>query len=221
MLWHVLQGVSQSESIDDIWTLTDSDEVFEIVSSWGYKALITPEDCPSGTARIAAAIDQIESDIVVNVQADEPLITGVVVDTVVDSLENNNIDVSTPVYRITDIQELTDSNVVKVARTSDGRALYFSRSPIPHVRDSEKTDWFEHSKFWGHVGVYGFRRATLENFNDLPEGQLEHIEKLEQLRLLEAGIAIQTVPIDYRPHAVDVPNDLRDVEALMQVDSRS
>jgi len=221
MLWHVLQGVSQANSIDGICVLTDSKEVSDIVSHWGYRALMTPEDCPSGTARIATAINQLGADIVVNVQADEPLITGAVVDAVVHSLENHHSEVSTPVYPITDIQELTDSNVVKVVRAVDGRALYFSRSPIPHVRDVEKNEWVKSSDFWGHVGVYGFRRTVLENFKDLPEGKLEHVEKLEQLRMLEAGIDILTVSIDYRPHAVDVPTDLKEVESLMHVDNAS
>ena len=131
MLWHVYQGVSKAQRISDIWVLTDSQEVMEIASSWGANTMLTAKDCPSGTARIASVADRLDADIIVNVQADEPLITGEVVDEVIIALEGSLCDVSTPVFRITDPKDLIDSNVVKVVRASDGRALYFSRSPIP------------------------------------------------------------------------------------------
>ena len=215
MLWHVIQGVSTAKCIDSVVVLTDSQEVLEAASSWGAKALMTPEECPSGTARIVSAIKQLDGDIVVNVQADEPLITGTVVDAVVRALEGGDADVTTPVYRLTTVQEVANSNVVKVVRGADGRALYFSRSPIPHVRDMEPSDWLNHSEFWGHVGVYGYRHRVLSEYMELPEGSLEWVEKLEQLRLLEAGKQILTVEIDYRPHAVDIPADLEVVERIL------
>ena len=215
MLWHVLQGVSTAERIDGVVVLTDSQEVVEAASSWGVTVLMTPEECPSGTARIASAIGQLDADIVVNVQADEPLITGTVVDAVVGALEDGEAEVATPVYRLTTAQEVADSNVVKVVRGADGRALYFSRSPIPHIRDVEQIDWLNHLSFWGHVGVYGYRRSVLYEYMELPEGLLESAEKLEQLRLVEAGKQIITVEIDYRPHAVDVPADLEVVKGIL------
>lgn len=215
MLWHVLHGVSQAKRIGGVWVLTDSQEVVDAATSWGAKALMTPEECPSGTARIASVIDQLDADIVVNVQADEPLITGEVVDAVVGALEEGEAEVATPVYRLTTLEEIADPNVVKVVRGTDGRALYFSRSPIPHVRDKEQGEWLSNSEFWGHVGVYGFQRSVLCQYMQLPEGQLEGAEKLEQLRLLEASKRIQTVEIEYRPHAVDVPEDLEVVKRIL------
>ena len=215
MLWHVLQGVSTAEHIREVVVLTDSHEVVEAASSWGVTVLMTSPECPSGTARIASVIGQLDGDIIVNVQADEPLITGGVVDAVVATLEDRDGEVATPVYRLSTAEELADSNVVKVVRGAGGRALYFSRSPIPHVRESQPGEWLNHASFWGHVGLYAYRRNVLGQYMQLPEGQLEAVEKLEQLRLLEAGMSILTVEIDYRPHAVDIPSDLEVVKAIM------
>ena len=219
MLWHVLQGVSTAKRVGEVFVLTDSQEVVEAAASWGATALMTSPECPSGTARIASVIAQLDGEIVVNVQADEPLITGTVVDAVVEALEVGDGEVATPVYRLSTAQELADSNVVKVVRGTDGRALYFSRSPIPHVRGMEPVEWLNHSIFWGHVGVYAYRRSVLCQYPQLPEGQLETVEKLEQLRLLEAGKQILTVEIDYRPQAVDVPADLEVVKRIMGTQS--
>ena len=215
MLWYVYDGVSKAERIKDVWVLTDSDEVYELAKSWGAKALMTAEDCPSGTARIASVIDQLDADYVVNVQGDEPLMTGAVVDSMVSALESSGADVVTPVYRITNVDDITDVNINKVVRAHDGKALYFSRSPIPHVRNHEIDEWLDRVPYWGHVGVYGFRRNVLEEYLSLPEGQLEDAEKLEQLRLLEAGKQILAVEIDYRPVGVDVPSDLETVKGMI------
>jgi 3-deoxy-manno-octulosonate cytidylyltransferase (CMP-KDO synthetase) len=215
MLWHVYQGVSQAKSIEEIWIISDSQEVLDAARSWGAKTALTSEDCPSGTDRIASVMDQLQADIVVNVQGDEPLITGQVVDSVIQALENDPADVATPVYRLNSLEELNDSNIVKVARASDGSAVYFSRSPVPFLRDVPKEQWMATAPFWGHVGLYAYRRDVLEGFSSLQQGNLENLEKLEQLRLLEAGKRFMAVELDYRPQAVDVPEDLLKVEHLM------
>lgn len=215
MLWHVYQGVLNAKRISDVWILSDSQEILEAASAWGAKTMLTANDCPSGTARIASVADKLDADIVVNVQADEPLITGAVVDALVSALETSGMDVSTPVFRITEIEDVTDPNLVKVVRSASGTALYFSRSPIPHVRDTDQKDWLSGAPFWGHAGVYCYRRSVLEAYNKLPEGRLERAEKLEQLRILEAGKQIITVEIDYRPRGVDVPADLEAVRTIL------
>ena len=215
MLWYVYQAVSQAKGIDGVWVMTDSQEICDLASSWGAKAVMTSEDCPSGTARIASVVDQLDADIVVNVQGDEPLITGQVVDTLIASLEAGDTDVSTPVYRITSMDDVLNPNVVKVVRSADDRALYFSRSPVPHVRDLATNDWLSMAPFFGHAGVYAYRRDVLIEYLQLPEGRMEKAEKLEQLRLLEAGKQFLTVEIDYRPEAVDTPEDLVKVKKVI------
>jgi len=215
MLWYVYQGVCKADRISAVWILTDSTEVFHAAASWGAKAIMTSEDCPSGTARIASVIDQLDADIIINVQGDEPLMDSAVVDTMIASLEDSDADVVTPVYRIDAPEDISNLNINKVVRAADNSALYFSHSPIPHVRDEPIENWASLTPFWGHVGVYGYRRNVLEEYDRLPEGRLEQVEKLEQLRLLEAGKKILTVEIDYHPLGVDVPSDLERVKELI------
>jgi len=215
MLWHVYQGVSTAKLVSDIWVLTDSEEVYAEAASWGAKALMTSAECPSGTARIASAMDRLKGDIVVNVQADEPMISGNVVDAVVTALEESDADAATPVYRIFKREEITDPNLVKAVRDAEGRALYFSRSPIPYVRDLDLDEWSSATTFWGHVGLYAYRRKTLLEYLHLPEARLEGAEKLEQLRLLEFGKHIITVEIDQRLYGVDTPADLERVKRIL------
>jgi 3-deoxy-manno-octulosonate cytidylyltransferase (CMP-KDO synthetase) len=216
MLWYVYQAVSQARHISGVYVLTDSQEVLDAALSWGAVALMTSEDCPTGTDRIVSVIDAMKADIIVNVQGDEPLITGQVIDQLVTALENSTADVATPVYPISTLDELNDPNVVKVARALDGSALYFSRSPVPYVRDADPAEWLSHANFWGHAGVYAYRERVLREFSRLAEGHLERVEKLEQLRLLEAGKRFLAVEIDYRPQAVDVPADLEAVRRILE-----
>jgi 3-deoxy-D-manno-octulosonate cytidylyltransferase len=215
MLWHVYQGVSQAEQIKEVWVLTDSQEVMDAVSSWGGKAMMTSEDCPSGTDRIASVAHLLDAEIIVNIQGDEPLIRGSVVDKMTAALEASDADVATPVYPLTDNEEIDNPNVVKVVRAANGSALYFSRSPIPYARDIDADQRLGTTAYWGHVGLYALRREVLLEYPVLPQGTLEQAEKLEQLRLLEAGKSILAVEIDYRPHAVDVPADLEAVKVIL------
>lgn len=215
MLWHVCQGVSKAKTISAAWVITDSTEILEQALSWGVQACLSAKDCASGTDRIASVMDKLNADIIVNVQGDEPLIEGQVVDTLVHELENSKADVATPVYRINSMEDITNPNIVKVVRAMDGTALYFSRSPIPHVRDIDSNQWAASADYWGHTGIYAYKNQLLRDYTKLPTGTLEQVEKLEQLRILEAGRTILTVEIGYRPQAVDVPADLELVEAIM------
>ena len=216
MLWHVYQGVLKSQTIKDVWILSDSQEVIDIALSWGANALITSEDCDSGTDRIASVIELLDAEVIVNVQADEPLISNEVIDKLVNSMAEVSADVITPIFKISTLEDLLNPNVVKVARGQDGTAIYFSRSAIPHLRGVPENEWLNCADFWGHTGVYAFRRDTLIDFPALPEGQLEKSEKLEQLRLIESGKKIHAVEIDYRSHAVDTPADLEAVKDILR-----
>jgi 3-deoxy-manno-octulosonate cytidylyltransferase (CMP-KDO synthetase) len=216
MLWHVLQGVATAKKVSAVWVVTDSVEVQSAVTSWGAQALMTRPDCPSGTARIASVIDRLEGETIINVQGDEPLISGVVIDIVVDALETSGSNVATPIFRISESEDVFNQNLVKVVRDANGKALYFSRSAIPYVRDVEPLDWPSVTPFWGHVGVYAYRRQVLEDFYLLSGSPLEGAEKLEQLRLIEAGLSIQTVEVKYRSQGVDTPEDLEQVKKIIQ-----
>jgi 3-deoxy-manno-octulosonate cytidylyltransferase (CMP-KDO synthetase) len=122
-------------------------------------------------------------------------------------------EVLTPVYRLGP-EKVHNPNVVKTLVSADGRALYFSRSAIPHVRGVEPQDWPAHAPYWGHVGIYGYRASVLARWDQLPHSPLEEIEKLEQLRLLEAGIAIGTFPVEGESLSVDTAEQLEQARAL-------
>lgn len=216
MLWHVWQRACQAHLVDRVLVATDSLEVLQAVQSWGGEARMTSSHCQSGTERIASLLPELDGDLIVNVQGDEPLLDKAMLDALIECWQAAPCDLITPVYPIHEPAELINSNVVKVVRACDGRALYFSRSPIPHQRGVSQEKWLQQATYWGHVGVYGYRRATLAAYPSLPPSPLESLEKLEQLRFLEAGYTIQTVETAYRPLAVDTPEDLQRVRAFFQ-----
>lgn len=215
MLWYVYKAAKNAVNVQGVWVLTDSEEVYEVASSWGANVLMTPADCPSGSARIASVVDKLDADIVVNVQGDEPLLPSSVIDSLVQALDSSDSDVATPVYHISDPSDLNNPNVVKVVRGQDGTGLYFSRSAVPYVRDIDPVNWLSYWDFWGHTGVYAYRRSILLEYSSLPLGTLEQAEHLEQLRFVEAGKRILTVEIDYHSRGVDVPSDLDLVRNLL------
>lgn len=192
----------------------NSIEVYNTVESWGGKAIMTSTDCRSGTERVSSIIDRVDADCVLNVQGDEPLIDPKMLENLVASWSVVGGDLITPVFQIQTQSDLFNPNIVKVVRGLDGRALYFSRSPIPFVRDIPPERWLELQVFWGHIGVYGYRKEVLMRYPSLPESPLEMAEKLEQLRFLDAGYRIQTTETNYRSVAVDTFADLEHVRLI-------
>jgi 3-deoxy-manno-octulosonate cytidylyltransferase (CMP-KDO synthetase) len=215
MVWHVWNRASQARLIETVYVATDSEEVSAAVEAWGGHAIMTSPECRSGTERIASALERFDADLVINVQGDEPLLDPKLLDGMVEAWQADPCDLITPVYRIGTVEEIQASAIVKVARTLDGHALYFSRSPIPFVRDLPPEEWLAQHTFWGHVGVYGYRRNVLETYHELPASPLETAESLEQLRFLDAGYRFRTVETTYRPVAVDTPADLERVRLML------
>jgi len=215
LVQHVWERVSQAKNVDSVIVATDSPEVVQVVAAWGGKAMLTDPACQSGTERIASLLDRLDADLILNVQGDEPLVDPDMLDALIASRVSTPCDLITPVYRITSLEDLNNPNVVKVARARDGRALYFSRSPIPYVRDWPQEKWLEHQAFWGHIGVYGYRKEILEKYAGLPASPLQAAESLEQLRFLEAGYIFQTVETTYRSVAVDTQEDLDKVRRMI------
>jgi 3-deoxy-manno-octulosonate cytidylyltransferase (CMP-KDO synthetase) len=215
LIWHVWSRVCQAKEIDKVMIATDSPEVADVATGFGAQVIMTSPDCQSGTERIASVIDQLAGDLILNVQGDEPLVDPGMLDALVAKWKTTPCDLITPVYRIHEQQDLVSPNVVKVIRAADGRALYFSRSVIPHLRDFPFDSWLEHAIFWGHIGVYGYRREILAHYYELPQSPLERLERLEQLRFLEAGYSIQTVETEYQAVSVDVLEDLERVRQMV------
>lgn len=216
LLWHVWSQVEKVEGIGEIFVATDSDEVVSMVESWGGMALLTSKKCRSGTERIASILDHLDGEFILNVQADEPLIDPRMLETIVMAADKTEGDIITSVFPITQMGDLFNPNLVKVVRALDGRALYFSRSPIPFVRDVPQDHWLEQLTFWGHVGVYGYKRETLMVYPSLPVSPLETAERLEQMRFLDAGFWIDTIETTYHPIGVDTPADLQRVRRILK-----
>ena len=212
MLHHVVERCLEVESVAEVFVVTDSEEVFESLEKTNANALMSAPECPSGTARIASVIDQLPGDIIINVQADQPIVEPELISDIIRKFRKTNADIATPVWKITKIEDLEDPSLAKVVRSHDNRALYFSRSPIPYVRDQKRINWTKYATCWAHYGVYAYRRIVLENLKNIPLGDLEMQEKLEQLRFLEAGFWIHTIETSYRQCAVDSKQDLEKLE---------
>ncbi len=212
MIWHVYQRCLQSSKVDEVHIATDSETVVAAVQSWGGKVWMTNSNCASGTERIVAILDQLDADIIVNVQGDQPLINPEIIDQLIEVFEKTDPlpDIVTPACAIQD-EKIFDPNLVKITRRHDGYALYFSRHPIPYIRDIKTEDWPKKTTFWGHVGIYGYRRQVLEEYHSLPQSPLEESEKLEQLRFLQAGKSILTFVTENYPISVDTIADLEKV----------
>ncbi|MBN2423563.1 MAG: 3-deoxy-manno-octulosonate cytidylyltransferase [Calditrichaceae bacterium] len=217
LIRHVYEAVRKSKNTEKIFVVTDNAKVFKEVESWGGACFMTDPALPSGTARIASVVDQLDAEYIVNVQGDMPLIQPDLLDDVILRLMEGIADIVTPVWPIKTAQQLSDPGTVKVVRSENGNALYFSRSPIPFVRDYKTEDWPQIHQFWGHYGIYGYQRHVLEDIagGKLKTGKLEQAEKLEQLSFLEAGYTIGTVETLYDEIPVDTPEELEMVRKLM------
>ena len=214
MIVHVIRRVSEACTVDHVIVATDDERIAEVAAGAGAEAVMTGE-CPSGTDRVAVAIaDRSEWEIVINVQGDEPLLSGDNIDVLVEGLlADDEVRMST-LCRPLEAERAEDPNAVKVVRDFRGRALYFSRSPIPYPRHREAA-W----KLWRlHLGIYGFRRDALAAFVALPPSELEQAEGLEQLRALEYGIPILVLDAPHPAFGVDTPEDLERVEKIINKD---
>ncbi|BAP54902.1 acylneuraminate cytidylyltransferase [Thioploca ingrica] len=216
MLWHVYQSCLQVTKASEIHIVTDSELIAQAVKEWGGTVWLTDPHCASGTERIVAILDQLDGDVIVNVQADQPFIQGALIDQLIEIFEQSTPlpDIVTPIYPLNQ-EKIFDPNLVKVTRRHDDYALYFSRQPIPYVRDIPTEQWVTSTVFWGHIGIYGYRRTVLEQYYLLPPSPLEAAEKLEQLRFLQAGKSILTFITNHIPLSVDTAADLEQARSLI------
>lgn len=211
----VWRQAMQAKGIDAVLVATDSEEIASHVEGFGGKAIMTDSSCTSGTERVAQAAERMSEryDVVLNVQGDEPLIAPTVIEAVVETFHDSAIRIATPISPLRSAEELLSPSVVKCVIARSGKALYFSRSPIPHVR--AKANVAHDVIHWKHIGVYGFRSDTLQEIVKLPASLLEESEKLEQLRWLDAGYDIQTVRVKYDSVSVDTEEDVMAVERIL------
>ncbi len=209
LIQHVWERARCAESVGRVLIATDDERIAGAARGFGAEVVMTRADHPSGTDRIAEAAAGLEAEIVVNLQGDEPLIEPAAIEAAVRPLqEDPALPMSTLCCPIETLEELANPNVVKVVCDRRGYALYFSRLPIPFVRD--KGAGVERFR---HIGLYAYRRDFLLAFAQLPPTPLEQAEKLEQLRALEHGHRIRVVPVDHLSPGVDTPEELERLRA--------
>ena len=215
MIERVWERVRQAASLSGIVVATDDERIRSAVQAFGGEAVLTRSDHRSGTERVAeVAATRKDVEIFVDVQGDEPLIVPAAIDEAVEALRaDTEAKVATLAVPISSPADIMDPNVVKAVLDFDGNALYFSRAPIPWVRDRGGPVHARHLK---HLGLYAFRREALLDFPTFPQGELERIEQLEQLRWLENGYRIRVVETEHDSIGVDVPEDIPRVEQILR-----
>lgn len=212
MFWHVYHRACQCPDLDRVLLATDDTRIRQAAEALDVPVVMTNPDHPSGSDRIleAARLIPVPDDcILVNIQGDEPALSPPMLSQLVDPFSDPAVQVTTLARKIS-AETARNPNIVKVVFATNGAALYFSRAPIPRQRDPRVTP-----NYYGHVGLYAYRKKALEQFVQWGPSPLEQIEKLEQLRLLENGIPISVVVTKYQSHGVDRPEDLNRVARLL------
>jgi 3-deoxy-manno-octulosonate cytidylyltransferase (CMP-KDO synthetase) len=196
---------------DEVYVVTDSEIIFSEIQSNGGKAIMSRRAHESGSDRIAEAIADMDVDIILNVQGDEPFVKKEPLERLLLAFDDKNVEVASLMKKFTDESLIANSNYVKVVVDKNSDSLLFSRSVIPYQREEElAVDYFE------HIGVYAFRKQALLRFTEWPQAKIEQIEKLEQLRYLHNGIRIRMIETNEVSVKIDVPADLENAEIYLQ-----
>lgn len=205
----VYQAVRSSPLLDDVILATDSDEIREACSQHSCRVRMTSDRHRSGTERVHEVSQAVAADVYINVQGDEPMVHREQIERIVQLMQAPAVSVGT-LKTPASPEDIANPNAVKVVTDVAGRALYFSRTTIPHDRDGSRPPYFK------HLGIYAYRKPALDRFVDLPESALERAERLEQLRFLENGIPIYVAETEFDSIGVDTEDDLARVERLME-----
>ena len=210
MVWHVWNQTKKSKHLSRIVVATDDDRIYNVCQEYGIDVIMTSNLHLTGTDRVAEVAKQIEGDVFVNIQGDEPLIDPHGIDQLISMLiANLEIQIANAYSCVDDASDIVNSNIVKVITSNMGNALAYSRSPIPHPKNSKPI-------YKRQIGLYAFRRNAILKFSDLPVGNLESSEGVEMFRYLENGYTIKMIEIDERGSIpVDEPGDILRVEKLI------
>ena len=217
MVQWVWERARACAALEEVVVATDHPAIFEAVEKAGGKVCMTSDAHQSGTDRCQEALKQQSEayDYVINIQGDEPFIDPEQIKTLA-SLLDGQVELATLMKRIKDPAYLFNPNVVKVVSNAMGQALYFSRSPIPHIRNKAEDDWLKEHAFYKHIGIYAYRTDVLEKITILPSSSLEQAESLEQLRWLQAGFRIQLAETLLESMGIDTPEDLQRALAFLE-----
>ena len=211
MIQWVWEAAKKAKILDEVIVACDDKRIEEAVKSFGGKAVFTSKEHTCGTDRICEVVNPLEVKVIVNIQADEPLLDPVMIENVARPLlDNPALNMATLMKRIDGPQEASDPNVVKVLTDKNGLALYFSRLAIPYQQDKSVR-----AVYYKHIGLYAYTKDFLFIFKNLPESYLEKMEKLEQLRVLEAGFKIKVIETKVSTIGVDTPEDLEKAKKII------
>lgn len=205
------QHTLETGLFDEVWVATDSEIIYEEISKIGGHVVMSSRQHESGSDRIAEAIQNLEVDIIVNVQGDEPFIQKEPLQMLINAFNDPEVSVGSLMQRISEERDIENPNIVKVVVNDYQDALYFSRSPIPFNRNRQAD-----VPYYRHIGVYAFRKHSLLDFTTWPMGKLENVEKLEQLRYLENGVPIRMIETYITGMGIDTPEDLEKAKLLIK-----
>lgn len=211
MIQRVYEQASKSPKLSSVMVATDDQRIFDHVTGFGGEVVMTSSLHQSGTSRcqeVVVKLNDTSTEVVINIQGDEPFIDPRQIDQLAEMFSDKNIGIATLIKKIQTSDELFNPNVVKAVKGADGRAIYFSRSPIPYIRGADQTEWLEKGIFFKHIGIYAYRAEVLHKIVKLAPSPLEIAESLEQLRWIENGLTIYTSETDFEGFAVDTPEDL-------------
>ncbi|MGB0429835.1 MAG: 3-deoxy-manno-octulosonate cytidylyltransferase [Bacteroidia bacterium] len=200
--------------LNELIVATDHVDIVHAVESVGGKALLTPSELPSGTYRCAYLAPNINADVIINIQGDEPFLLTEQVNSLVNAFKTQTTEIATLCYELKKAEYLNNPATVKVVKDINNNALYFSRSPIPYVRNSDQNDWINQHTFYKHIGVYAFRKNVLLKLAGYKQGVLEKAESLEQLTWLEHMHKIKLVETQHQCLSIDTQEDLNKAQAF-------
>ena len=219
----IIQWVYENakKALDHVYVATDNERIYQAVEAFGGKAVYSSTNHQSGTDRCAEAAQKVAEsiafDVVINIQGDEPFIRPEQIEGLKACFNSPDAEIATLIKPITNASEITNINRPKVVINKNQEAMYFSRSPIPFVRDSIPEEWINRNTFYSHIGMYAYRFDILLELTQLPLGILEKAESLEQLRWLENGYRIKTAQTSFENIGIDTPEDLEEARKFLMV----
>ncbi len=210
MIQQVYERVKESNTVDKIIIATDDERILNAAALFGAEAILTSPLHNSGTERCAEVASVIgnDFDVIINIQGDEPFIEAEHLTALRDLFLNDDVKIGSLIKRISTLDELKNPNVVKAVKSSEGKALYFSRAVVPYLRNIEENDWLHHHQFYKHIGLYGYRKNTLLKIAQLSPTPLEQAESLEQLRWIENNFTIHLAETYIETLSIDTAEDL-------------
>lgn len=214
MIQRVYEQAEKCSQLSEVVVATDDERIFEHVLGFGGKAVMTSSAHQSGTDRCAEVAEKHpEYDVIINIQGDEPYIDPEQISKLIGCFNDADTQLATLIKKVANEQELHNTSSPKVIVNKNSEAIYFSRSPLPHIRGQEPQNWLQHFTYFKHIGIYGYRADILKQITKLPVSPLEKAESLEQLRWVENGYKIKVAETEIETVAIDTPDDLKRLTA--------